>query len=368
MPHVYPTHPRYHSAYNMDFIGLLLLASVLAFVPTLVYALLIWWLDRYEKEPVPLLLVAFIWGALPAIGLAFVLEMATDIPLQQIMLPSQAEMAGAGLLAPLIEEAAKAVILVVLLLAYRREFDNVLDGVIYGAMVGLGFAFVENVLYFLNAGEDGKLPTVEQMLTLWVFRAGVFGLNHSMFTAFTGAALGYVRSLKKGWQRGLLPALGLGTAMIFHAVHNSLLGVFGLLSGDENRSGLLLGACFGALLSDYLGLILVLVLAIVSSIREGHIIRETLWEEVALGRFTPDEYNTLMSGARRWSIRWNVLFSGGYKRWRQIGRFFDLATELAFRKHRMNDGDIIHQTISARDIARLRQEIDSLKLAMVKAF
>ncbi len=235
-------------------------------------------------------------------------------------------------------------------------------------MVGLGFAFVENVLYFLSAGENGGLPTIEEMLVLWVFRAGIFGLNHSMFTAFTGAALGFARSLKKGWQRGLLPAVGLGTAMIFHGTHNFLVGVASVLPEGESRDGLALGVCFGALMSDYLGLILVLILAVVSSIREGHIIRETLLEEVALGRLTPDEYNMLMSSTRRWSIRWSALFSSGFRRWRQVGRFFDLATELAFRKHRMHDGDIIHQSASARDIARLRHEIDSLKLAMIAMY
>ena len=347
---------------------MLLLAVVLAFVPTLVYAMFIWWLDRYEKEPIPLLLVAFVWGALPAVVLAIALGVIADVPLQQFLLPAHAEVTGASLLAPLIEEAAKAIILVVLFLAYRREFDNVLDGVIYGAMVGLGFAFVENVLYFLAADESGGLPSIEDMVGLWVLRAGVFGLNHSMFTAFTGAALGLARSLKMGWQRGLVPGLGLGTAMLFHGTHNFLVSVLTLLPEDESSTSIALVACFGALASDYLGLILVLGLAITSSIREGHIIRETLLEEVALGRFTPDEYHMLMSGAKRWSARWSVLFSDGFRRWRQTGRFFDLATELAFRKHRMHDGDVIHQAICAREIAHLRQEIDNLKLAMASVY
>ncbi len=54
----------------MDLFGVILLASALALVPTLVYALLVWWLDRYEKEPLPLLVVAFLWGAVPAVILA----------------------------------------------------------------------------------------------------------------------------------------------------------------------------------------------------------------------------------------------------------------------------------------------------------
>jgi RsiW-degrading membrane proteinase PrsW (M82 family) len=356
----------------MDFFSVLLLASVLALIPTILYALFIWWLDRYEKEPVPLLLVAFVWGAVPAIVLALVLEIGADIPLQQIVLAEEArDVTSASLIAPIVEEAVKAIILVVLFLAYRREFDNVLDGVVYGAMVGLGFAFVENILYFQSAAyegvPEGGAPDIGSMLTLWVLRAGIFGLNHSMFTAFTGAALGLARSLKRGWQRGLVPALGLGAAMIFHGLHNGLTSAVGILAGNETGGELILGACLGTLISDYGGVLLILVVAIVSSLRESHVIKESLWEEVSLGRITSDEYDALISGGRRWSIRWTVLFSSGFRRWRQIGRFFDLSTELAFRKHRMHDGDPIHQNISARDVARLRQQIDTLKADIVFA-
>jgi protease PrsW len=354
----------------MDIVSVLLLAGALALGPTLLYAVLLWWLDRYEKEPLPLLVVAFMWGAVPAILLALLLSFVVGLRLEELILTDQAlEVTQASLVAPIVEEGVKAIILVVLILAFRREFDNVLDGIIYGAMVGLGFAFVENVLYFtFTAYEDvapGGEPNIDKMLGLWVFRAGLFGLNHSMFTAFTGAALGLARSVRKGWQRGLLASAGLGTAMIFHGVHNSLVTTVGVLADSESDSGLLLGACFGVLASDWGGLLLILVVAIVSSVHEAQVIGQTLREEVALGRFTPDEYATLMSGRKRWSVRWTVLFSSGFGRWRQIGRFFDLATELAFRKHRMDDGDPIHRNISARDIARLRGEIDQLKVRMI---
>ncbi|MFL5732236.1 MAG: PrsW family intramembrane metalloprotease [Chloroflexia bacterium] len=357
----------------MDPFSVVLLAAGLALGPTLLYAVILWWLDRYEKEPLPLLLVAFMWGAVPAILLALLLERWAGLPLEQVVLTDQArEITMASLVAPLVEEAFKAVILVVLFLAYRREFDDVLDGVIYGAMVGLGFAFVENTLYYtFSTYIDEPFvgdPNIGHMLGLWVFRSEIFGLNHSMFTAFTGAALGLARSLKIPWQRGFTAAIGLGTAMVFHAVHNSLTTTVGVLSSDEApRTGLVLGACLGILVSDWGGLLLIMIVAIISGINEGQVIRQTLWEEVALGRFTPDEYATLISGRRRWSVRWSVLFSAGFGRWRQMGKFFDLATELAFRKHRMYDGDPIHQTISARDVMRLRSEIDKLKVAMLYA-
>src|SRR5207244_1618973 len=121
-----------------------------------------------------------------------------------------------GLMAPIVEEAVKAIILVVLFVFSWREFDDMLDGIIYGAMVGLGFAFVENVLYLTGSAYDdaiGSQPNVGSVIQLWLLRAGLFGLNHSMFTAFTGAALGLARSVKLRWQRGLVTSFGLGAAM-----------------------------------------------------------------------------------------------------------------------------------------------------------
>ena len=46
---------------------LVLIVAVLgALIPTIIYVLFIWWLDRYEKEPLWLLALAFLWGAIPA--------------------------------------------------------------------------------------------------------------------------------------------------------------------------------------------------------------------------------------------------------------------------------------------------------------
>jgi RsiW-degrading membrane proteinase PrsW (M82 family) len=350
--------------------SVLFFAVVLALLPTLLYALLLWWLDRYEKEPLPMLLVAFLWGAIPAILLALALEIAANAPLEQFIVESSTRrLAEAGFLAPIFEESVKALLLVFLFVFSWREFDNVLDGIIYGALVGLGFAFVENVLYLISAAyaavPEGVEPDLNRMVQLWLLRAGLFGLNHSVFTAFTGAALGYAISLKRRWHRVSFLFLGLAIAVLLHSIHNSLITAVGVYGDDERYSDLVLGACMGAITADWSALLLILVVAGISSVREGHVIRETLWEEVALGRFTPDEYVTLASGRRRWNARWNALFSSGFKRWRQLGRFFDLATNLAFRKHRMYNVTAQHQTDCAHDIARLRLEIDKLKMAMI---
>src|SRR4028119_1669659 len=108
----------------MDIFIVIAIAAVLALIPTLIYALLVWWLDRYEKEPLPLLVVAFLWGAVPAIILALVLEIGAGIPLSRIILTEESlQFAEVSFVGPIVEETVKAIILVVLFFAYKREFD-----------------------------------------------------------------------------------------------------------------------------------------------------------------------------------------------------------------------------------------------------
>lgn len=332
---------------------------VLALLPTLLYAALIWWLDRHEKEPLPLLIVAFLWGAVPAVVLAIALTGVAGLPLEGLIASPEARKdAEVAIVAPIVEEAVKAIILVVFFLVSRREFDNVLDGIVYGALVGLGFAFVENILYLSATGVQTGLDGMTQ---LWFLRAGLFGLNHSMFTAFTGGALGYARSVRPGWRRGLFASLGLGIAMVLHSLHNTLVLMTGALTQGGRSSALALSTCLGVLVSDWGGIAVIVVVAWMSGAREAHILRETLLEEVALGRFTQQEYATLTSGRKRWEARWSELFKGGFDRWREMGELFDLATELAFRKHRMMAGDARYRERCERDIADYRRRIDAMR-------
>src|SRR5690348_7221869 len=181
----------------MSLLALLALLTGLALAPALIYILIIWWLDRYEKEPVSLAVLAFVWGAVPAILLALIFEVLLGIPLS--FAGPVSEIGEASIIAPIVEESAKGAILFVLFLAYRHEFDDVLDGILYGALVGLGFSVVENVVYGLRfAYPDGLQASGDPMLDAviggWFLRSGIFGLNHAFFTSITGATLGYIRA------------------------------------------------------------------------------------------------------------------------------------------------------------------------------
>ena len=344
----------------MNLLALLALITGLALAPALIYVLIIWWLDRYETEPVSLAVLAFVWGALPAVILAVILEAVLGIPFSAA--GALGEFGQSSLVAPIIEESAKGVILFVLFLAYRHEFDDVLDGILYGALVGLGFSVVENVVYglhfaFPDGYQAGGAPALDAVISGWFLRSGVFGLNHAFFTSITGAALGYLRANPGAHPRLAFPTFGLGGAIFFHSLHNSMVGL-GSLAGEQ----LACAGCLAGTLADWSGVLVVLVVAFLSAAKERRWIEQQLWEEVAVGRFTPAEYHMLTSARRRWSARWQALTRGGWRAFRSLGRLQQLATELAFRKQQvLVDHDA---TWRRHDIQVLRARIDDLRSHM----
>ena len=330
--------------------GVLIFVISLALVPTLFYILLLWWLDRYEKEPVSLLALAFIWGAVPSIVFSLIFEVLADFPLQALDAGAigstpTTQFLSVAVVGPFIEEAFKSLIVFTLFLAFRREFDGVLDGIIYGAVVGLGFAFVENVLYGFSALEGGW----GNVLILALLRGVVFGLNHSLFTGVFGAALGYVR-YAKGTRRVTVPILGFLGAWLLHGVHNGL----NSFSDDVGCLGL-----FASMVVDWTFILLIIVVAALVVRRERRWIEQQLLEEVQVGRLTPAEYHMLTSSLRRFAARWRALGAAGLRGYHWLGRLQGLATELAFRKHQVL---VEHDPAwNYYDIQLLRARIDHLK-------
>lgn len=191
---------------------------------------LVWLADRYEREPFGIVLMAAGWGMVPAVLLSCILELGVHFPLASLV--GDGKVLGPFMtvaVAPVVEEAAKAVALFALVLFRRREFDDVLDGMVYGAAVGLGFSFAEDLVYFVGAlGKDGLGGGV---ITFALRNLG-FALNHSLFTALTGIGFGLARLYHRSpLAVAGFPALGLLAATGLHAAHNglSLLELPGLL-------------------------------------------------------------------------------------------------------------------------------------------
>jgi RsiW-degrading membrane proteinase PrsW (M82 family) len=176
------------------------------------------WLDRYEPEPVPLLVTAFGWGALVATAAALVLQL-----LDQAILQTPNSAAG-SIVAPVTEEGMKGLFVLMLLWFRRRVIDGVLDGIVYAGLVGVGFAFTENILYLGSAymGGHGAGPGgLESATTLFVVR-GIFSpFAHPLFTSFIGLGVGYAVVARSRTGRVLGPLLGYVAAVVAHGSWNA---------------------------------------------------------------------------------------------------------------------------------------------------
>jgi len=185
-------------------------ALIIPILPALVINLLVNFIDRYEREPWFLRLAAFLWGALIAIPPALFVELRLDALMQSVpddLLRSILK----GLNAGITEESVKGLGLILLFVVLRDEFDNVTDGIVYGALIGAGFAMVENFVYFATNSRDF-------LVFLIVGRIVLGWLCHSTFTMCFGAALGYVRHTRIRWRQILIPLIGYLVAVGLHSV------------------------------------------------------------------------------------------------------------------------------------------------------
>ena len=298
------------------------LVLILGILPMVVYALILWWFDRYEKEPLGLLIAAFLWGAVPAIIFSLVVQLALDVPISYFVSPLASDLIGATIVAPVTEEVFKGGALLLLLLFFRKEIDSPLDGIIYGGLVGFGFAAVENVFYFTGAFAESGLG---ELAFLTVFRAFLFGLNHALFTSLTGLGLALARTASNWLVKVGAPVIGLLLGMTAHGIHNA-----GVTLGAE-----LYWPCLITLISDWGGVAILFGVIIWASVREQRWIATYLADEVEKGTLSQENYATTSSYVTRVAARAQALFGGDFRRWRELGHYYRLATELAFNKRRL---------------------------------
>jgi RsiW-degrading membrane proteinase PrsW (M82 family) len=192
-------------------------------------------LDFIEREPTALLVLAFAWGGLVATSVSIPGSAALEDLVAKLGSPHLAADWGATLAGPTVEEIAKTLGVVAIILIARAQINSVLDGIVYGALVGLGFQIVEDIVFSLAAvslaGQGDRVQPVVATFLLRGFLSGVW--SHTLFGALAGAGLGYlvVRRDRSRAQRigvALLAVLG---AWASHVLWNSPIFSDGLGNG-----------------------------------------------------------------------------------------------------------------------------------------
>lgn len=328
----------------MQVLGVIL-SVLLGFVPMLAFAYVVYWTDRYEKEPVFLLGGVFIWGAIIAAGAAFVVNSFLGLGVY-LFTGSEAftEVSTTSAIAPIIEESLKGIACLLVFLFFRREFDSILDGIVYAAITAIGFAATENVYYIYTYGfqENG----ISGMIWMSFVRVILVGWQHPFYTSFTGIGVAVSRLNRNPLIKIIAPMIGWGAAVFTHSMHNTLSTIF---QGSES---LVVGILF-----DWTGWLAMVIFVIWALYREQRWIITQLVEEVANGIITPTQYKTACSAWSQTTARLSALLSGRY---RLINRFYLLTAELAYKKHQSAlPGEQERDKI---EIDHLRAELGQLRL------
>jgi protease PrsW len=328
---------------------------VVAALPVPVYVMLVLWLDRYEPEPPWMLATAFFWGALVAVFFAILINSFGGALVEQIYNEDAANFYGLVISAPLVEEGFKALALFGLCFWKRDEFDGVLDGIIYAAMVGLGFAMTENVKYY------GEAVAESNAVGVFVVRGLFSPYAHPLFTSMTGIGLGLARQSHSRAAKAALPFVGFALAVVLHAGWNG-----SAYFAQKFDNGLLvLAMYFLVMVPTFIALLLVVYFALR---REGRILREHLRCDLERGLLTLEEYERVCSVRARARASLGALTRGGAGTWRARRQLHRAASELAFHRNRVargitaRDGSDAHREASyVRQIYELRLRLASDK-------
>jgi len=303
------------------------LAMLLAAVPVgpLVAAYL--WLDRYEPEPRYLLALGLAWGGFVATAGALLIS-----GIGQLVAPVSAEQSLA-IVSPLTEEASKGAFLLLLLWWRRSELDGILDGIVYAGMVGIGFAFVENVLYLAAAynGTDGLGPGgTEAVTSTFLFRCVFSPFAHPLFTAFTGIGVGIAVASRSRVVRVVAPLAGYLFAVVGHSAWNSatLQGISGFVS------------VYVVVMAP--ALLLVIAFAVWARSSERSILLAALGDAARRGLFPGEDIVWLVDLRARREARSFARARGGAAGLRAMKDYQAAAIELGFLHHRYLRGTAPH--------------------------
>lgn len=321
----------------------MLSALVTTGLMVVLYVTLVRLVDMNEKEPLWAMLLFFALGGVVAFALA-----ALAPPALALSLGATAVAEELGRL------AAMGAGVAVLLWHGRRqgyeEFNGTLDGVVYGATVGLGFATIQRLSAHLLGTSIG-LPGMEPGLFDGFGTALLEGLKSGVFGAIVGAGLGAASEARAPALRAVLPFVGLVVAACANAAHTWLAEGAALSDAGLLRARIALA------------LPVVAIAAVVGYAlhREGTTIRAQLADEVATGAVAPDELALLSHAVQREA---RYLGAMARMRWREVSALKALhgrQVQLAFTKEKL-----ARETDPARRAA-VEGEVGALRSAIAAA-
>jgi RsiW-degrading membrane proteinase PrsW (M82 family) len=320
--------------YFLQFIGTgaSLVGAILALIPLAGVLFAIRLIDRWEPEPRGLVVFALAWGAVGSVAIALLVDLGLSLVFGN---PDTyaAEVFGTVVQAPIVEELAKGLGVLIIYATARRAIDGPVDGIVYGALIGAGFAFTENIQYFAISFIEGG---VEQTSMTFFVRGIMSPFAHVMFTSVTGFALGL--AARRGATTGQVIGpwmLGLAGAIALHAFWNG-------------------SAVFTDFFSVYLMLqvpLFILFIIGVLALRreESRLTRVRLGEYAAAGWFTPQEVDMLATPAgRRTGLAWAKTLQGD--RTPIMRGFITDATSLAMARQRAMTGRDPHALEDEREL------------------
>jgi RsiW-degrading membrane proteinase PrsW (M82 family) len=272
--------------------GPALAASTVIFV---VYGALFWWfttrIDRYSRQPLSLIVAAFVWGAFGATwtialsGNTALISLYSKLAGQNFALDW-----GAGLSAPIFEELGKGAGVLLLMYIAPRVVRTAYDGFIIGAFAGLGFEILEDIFYALNsAPEEFGSHQLQTSLNTVLLRLATGFSAHILYSAIFGAGLVYLVGTVAQRRR---PGRGLAfvlTAMLLHGLWDSTAAIG---NGDGTIT---LGLIAGITLIAFAAVITVFNLTVGP---ERATMRTVMAPEVETGALTPGELDALSGGWR----------------------------------------------------------------------
>jgi RsiW-degrading membrane proteinase PrsW (M82 family) len=322
----------YYSKNPGKMIDAVMTGAGFALIPLVFYLAVPMILDRYDPEPWWTLAMAFLWGALVATGFAGFINTFVGLGVTQMAGKEVGEFVTAVISAPLCEEFFKGLAVLGVFYFLRREFDGIVDGIIYATFCALGFAAIENISYYARADMHHQLGAtffVRGILAPW---------GHPLYTSMTGIGFGIARESASTPVRILAPIGGYFAGVTLHAIWNFVPTV--------------MGNAFWYLIPLWLMFVLAFLTIVVALVvRKGRTIRTYLKDEVLLGNLSQEEVDLITSpvGMLRCTFSWRGT----------AGRaFIHAGARLALSKwHTARAMKGQKRTISADFIVPMRQEL-----------